>query len=154
MFQEETVNFSVCGHGRFIVLNSFRDANRFNIWRVDATGRNLKQLTEGSSDRTPHCSPDGAWVVYNATGGKARLMKVPLEGSQPITLMEPAIEIDGSTFSPDGSEVAFYMFPEGSGTSKIGIMNSAGGQPTKTFDLAPGGRVPQWDYSLLHWTPE
>lgn len=81
-------------------------------------------------------------------------MKVPLEGGQPITLMEPAIEIEGSRFSPDGSEVAFYIFPEGSGTSKTAIMNSAGGQPTKTFDLAPAGRVPEWDYSLLHWTPD
>lgn len=33
-------------------------------------------------------------------------------------------------------------------------MNSAGGQPTKTFDVAPGGRVPEWDYSLLHWTAD
>lgn len=45
LFQEEAINFnfSVCGHGRFIVFNSFRNANRANIWRVDTTGRDWKR---------------------------------------------------------------------------------------------------------------
>jgi Tol biopolymer transport system component len=38
--------------------------NSLNIWRTDATGGNLKQLTTGSDDAPAMCSPDGKWLVY------------------------------------------------------------------------------------------
>jgi Tol biopolymer transport system component len=57
---------SVCGDGRFILFSGTRGGNQASIWRVDASGRNFKRLTKGNYDAaSPHCSPDGAWVVYN-----------------------------------------------------------------------------------------
>jgi Tol biopolymer transport system component len=33
-------------------------------------------------------------------------------------------------------------------------MSSGGGAPLKTFNLAAGGSLNYYDYSLLHWTPD
>jgi Tol biopolymer transport system component len=37
---------------------------------------------------------------------------------------------------------------------RIAVMSSTGGPPLKTFDLAPGGSLNYWDFSLLRWTPD
>ncbi|MGA7915769.1 MAG: protein kinase, partial [Candidatus Acidiferrales bacterium] len=47
-----------CDHGKYIIFASaFRGGNSsMNIWRMDATGGNLKQLTTGSDDAPAMCS--------------------------------------------------------------------------------------------------
>lgn len=137
---------SVCGDGRFIVFASDREANRSNIWRLDANGRNLKRLTEGELDLRPHCSADGTSVVYDSSVKKnSDLMKVSIEGGSPSVLAEGYL---GSRYSPDGKQIASYT------GGKIAILSSAGGPILKSFDLAPHGTLNYWDYSMLHWTPD
>jgi Tol biopolymer transport system component len=56
-------------------------------------------------------------------------------------------------YSPDGKQIAFFDTAD---PVKIAIASSAGGPPTKTFDLA-GGSINynlHEHYSLLHWTPD
>jgi Tol biopolymer transport system component len=55
---------SVSPDGRYVVFASDR-AGAFNIWRIDAGGSNLKQLTSGGGFQ-PYCSPDGQGVVYTS----------------------------------------------------------------------------------------
>jgi Tol biopolymer transport system component len=52
------------------------------IWRVDADGTNVRQLTRGPADDFAACSPDGKWAVYVDRGTRA-LMRVPLDGGGP-----------------------------------------------------------------------
>jgi Tol biopolymer transport system component len=143
---------SVCGDGRFIVFSSKRGGNQASIWRVDSSGRNLKQLTKRNDDAAnPHCSADGAWVVYNSMiGDDVHLMKVSIEGGPGVSLTKSSAAL-GARYSPDAKQVAFYDFEN---RSRITIISSSGGTPFKTFDLAPGGSLNYWDYSLLHWTPD
>ena len=138
---------SVCGGGRFVVFGSRGDGNRRSIWRVDSNGRNLKQLTKEKDDASsPHCSPDGASVVYNSV----KLMKIPIEGGPAVSLTSGAIY--GARYSPDGKQVAFFV--DEADKTRIAIVGAAGGPRLKTFDLAPIGSLNYWDYSLLHWSAD
>ena len=48
-----------CDHGRYVIFASaFRGGNSAsNIWRMDASGGNLKQITTGTDDEPAMCSP-------------------------------------------------------------------------------------------------
>jgi hypothetical protein len=35
-----------------------------NLWRMEASGGNLKQLSNGKLDYSPVCSSDGKWAYY------------------------------------------------------------------------------------------
>jgi serine/threonine protein kinase/Tol biopolymer transport system component len=75
------------------------------IWRVNPDGSNPKQLSSGTYDTSPACSPDGKWAYY--VDSVQTLMRVPVEGG-------PAEVVPGSKapnfhrllgsvdFSPDG----------------------------------------------------
>jgi Tol biopolymer transport system component len=130
------VTFSLCGGGRFVVLNRSMN-HQFTIWRADSNGRNLVQLTSGPSDNFPRCSPDGNWVIYSAIVGKeSRLMKIPAAGGSP----EPVSELKNiwhGEYSPDGRRIGI-LFDEGGATqTRLGILDSEG-HFIRKFDLPPG----------------
>jgi Tol biopolymer transport system component len=133
-FQEDAsptnFNLSVCGTGRFIVF-----ARLFQgIWRVDSSGRNLQQLTQGASDYSPDCSPDGTSVIYG--DGSSRLMRVPIEGGTPVTLCENCLQ--WPRYSPDGGQIAGWVSGDNGNTMLLGVISSQGGKVTKTFAVAAG----------------
>jgi serine/threonine protein kinase len=105
---------SACAGGRYVVFEwqgrtSNQNANISNIWRVEADGSNVKQLTNGKVDFAPQCSPDGKWV-YFTDAAQFRLMRVPVEGGTaeevPGTRVPNAI-FYWIAFSPDGKLLAF-----------------------------------------------
>ncbi len=81
------------------------DAKRQRIWRMDAGGGNLKQLSSGQDDLYAVCSPDGKWVYY-LDRNNARLTRVPLEGGKPERLSDSP-EYGPVDISPDGKLAAF-----------------------------------------------
>jgi serine/threonine protein kinase len=82
--------------------------NKFNIWRSNLDGSGTKQLTDGATDGSPVCSPDGTQVYYvTATA----LMRVPIDGGSPQAVPGGAVP---NTFnnpslalSPDGKTLVF-----------------------------------------------
>jgi eukaryotic-like serine/threonine-protein kinase len=100
-----------CSGGRYVVFTwAFHGgSNSINVWRADADGANLRQLTDGKRDVLPTCSRDGKWVYYLdyiASGS----MRVPLAGGKPE--LAPGLQIpnqlagNGFAFSPDGKLLA------------------------------------------------
>ena len=72
-----------CEGGRRLVFEwDYRGGgHEVNVWRADADGSNLVQLTKGADGEDPVCSPDGKWVYYvDAT--KPQPMRVTLDGGQ------------------------------------------------------------------------
>ncbi|MGB8850643.1 MAG: hypothetical protein WCC76_13075, partial [Candidatus Acidiferrales bacterium] len=57
---------SACPDGRTLVLALIGQGGgtSTNIWRINADGTNLKQLTSGQFDDGPECSVDSKWVIY------------------------------------------------------------------------------------------
>jgi eukaryotic-like serine/threonine-protein kinase len=100
---------SACADGRYVVFSSAAKADKvINIWRVDASGGNLKQLSNGKVDQFPLCSPDGRWVIYEDAVGGNRLMKVPIDGGAAENISDQlAAAFD---ISPDSKTIAVAAF--------------------------------------------
>ena len=102
---------SACADGRYLVFTSGITQGRkvLNIWRMDAAGGNLKQLSDGKVDRFPICSPDGRWVVYEDGAAGGRLMRVSIDGGRPERISDE-LAASGFDISPDSKTVAFAAF--------------------------------------------
>ena len=102
-------NPAACADGRFIVfdfvLHSGAQSN--NIWRMDAAGGNLKQLTNGKEDSHAVCSSDGRWVYYMQVEDQAKLARVPIDGGASQTISSLPIIDSQFDLSPDGKSAAF-----------------------------------------------
>ena len=125
--------FSGCGSRYLVVSWAFHGGgNDVRIWRANADGSNLKQLTSKDFNVQPICSPDGKWVYYYA-GTPHFLMRVPIEGgeSQPV----PGSDVPrmfgggvGFAISPDSKLLVFNADvnapdnPQGA-ESKLAIVN-------------------------------
>ena len=140
---------AACGDGRYIVFSGYRTREGLNIWRMDAGGGNLKQITTGAYNHDPICSPDGQWVVYetlNSSG--SAVMRVPIDGGAAVNLSNREAEV--AAISPDGKLVAFAGH-EASGSNVhtvCVVVPSGGGQPLYTFNVDPRATAP------LRFTPD
>lgn len=156
LFQDDVFpgHFSVCKSGQFIILMRQSLGEHSTIWRVDATGRNATQLTEGSHDSAPGCSPDGKFVIYVSESQKSdqRLMKVPIEGG-PAAVLSDTGYVAGLKYSPDGLQIADIESTIG-GKAILAIRNSQTGEAKNTFEVFSN----QFDFNAagwsLQWTPD
>jgi Tol biopolymer transport system component len=94
-----------CAGGKYYV---FRSAGRsgkasFNLWRMEADGANIKQLTFGPNESEPECAREGPWVFYVDRGDNKAIKRVSVEGGQPETLITDASW--GWSVSPDGKRI-------------------------------------------------
>jgi serine/threonine protein kinase len=129
---------SACANGRYIVFSGVaaRDGKiAQNIWRMDAAGGNLKQLTSGKAEQTPVCSPDGRSVLYDDEGNESKLSKVSIEGgaSQRISdeLMVPGFDI-----SSDGKFAVLASFHHvDSHEEKLVLVDLNSGHEVKALDF-------------------
>ena len=95
-----------CPDGRYLVFLSGLHGGKGSqsIWRADASGGNLKQLTQGKLDNFPVCAPDSRSVYY--MDGNGIVMQVPIEGgaSRKVSAVSASGFFD---VSPDGHTLAF-----------------------------------------------
>lgn len=117
---------------------SLHSGTAANIWRIDDNGGNLTQITHGTLDQSPSCSPDGKWVVYSSSdGGKFTIWRIAAEGGAPQQLTDA--NSYSPTISPDGASVAFF-YGEGTGVTfrlRVAVIPAAGGSFLHTFDVLP-----------------
>jgi Tol biopolymer transport system component len=134
--------------GRYIVFQSCRNATSdraYNIWRIDADGRNPTQLTRGNYDSEPTFSPDGQSVVYVTTEEHVpKLRKVPIGGGQPVPLTQEFAQ--HPIFSPDGKLLVYYRMNQKQRDQRHFVFIPAeGGAPIKTLPAPKNfGAVMQW----------
>jgi serine/threonine protein kinase len=105
------VDMARCGDRYIVLAWAFHGGtNQVHIWRADANGSNLKQLTDGAFDRYPVCSPDGKWLYYYAADGPHFSKRAPLEGgpSEPVRGSDVRGMFGfgaGEAISPDGTHL-------------------------------------------------
>jgi eukaryotic-like serine/threonine-protein kinase len=121
--------------GRYIVFLSNRAGAGYNLWRMDADGSNLKQLTRGGHDSGPQITPDGRWIVYASwLVGKPTVWKISIDGGEPVQLTDKYSRIP--VISPDGKQFACSYWDERYDSKfVIAIIPIEGGTPVKTLDL-------------------
>ncbi len=136
--------------GRYLLYQS-----RGKIWRVNADGRDARQLTTGSHDVHPTASADGQYVIYTsfvgwspAIGAKPSLWRVPIGGGKAVQLSNQSLSFP--QVSPDGKWIACIYYPEGDprfSRREIAVL-SADGSSFEVLD-----HMPQVDGDFS-WTPD
>ena len=107
------VDMARCGDRYLVLTWAFHGGtNHAGIWRANADGSNPTQLTKGTFDYRPACSPDGKSVYFYRQRAEHPLMRVRLEGGEAEPV--PASDVPsmyglgaGVAISPDGKWLAF-----------------------------------------------
>ena len=144
-----------CGPGDLMVVSRVLENNQPNLWRLNTTTGELKQLTFGQDEEKGYCTPDGKWLVYNGSlpnDPLPHILKIPIDGGTPVDLAR-GIQFNPPV-SPDGKLIA-YGKAEGQGASaksKIVLQSLENGAIVNEIQLpstftwtqlgwAPGGRA-------------
>ena len=153
LLQNDDVNFhpAACGSGDVVVASRVLESNNPNLWRLNLSTGELKQLTFGKDYEKGSCTPDGKWVVYNGPfdDGVGHIFKISIDGGAPVELaqgtwFEPLV-------SPDGKLIA-YGRTNGQGANAKSIIVLQ-----KLEDGAIVRRIEMpatYDWSRLNWTPD
>jgi WD40 repeat protein len=141
-----------CGDRYIILAWAFHGGtNQARIWRTNADGSNPTQLTNGTFDRYPVCSPDGKWVYYYDGVGPHYSMRTPLEGGQSEPV--PASDVHGmygfgagEAISPDGKRLIFNADVNATGSlqgaaSKLALVTLDSSSPPSPVLLQPDPRM-------------
>lgn len=86
-----------------------RSAYDSDVWIVDATGRNGRQLTRArGADFQPRWSPDGTRIAFlSDRDGKNEIHAIDPDGGEAQKLAGAATPIRAFEWSPDGKSIAF-----------------------------------------------
>jgi eukaryotic-like serine/threonine-protein kinase len=126
---------SACADGRYVVFTStFGSGKELNIWRSDASGGNLKQLSDGRVDQNPVCSSDGRWVFYQDAVNGNRLMKVSIDGGKPEKISDELTAV--FDISPDSKTIALAAFGHlGEHVESLKLLSLDTNQASKTLEF-------------------
>ncbi|HEV2182489.1 MAG TPA: protein kinase [Candidatus Acidoferrales bacterium] len=141
---------AACVNGRYIVFVAFSgNSNARNIWRADADGSNLVQLTNEKNATEPVCAPDGKQVYY-LDAAADQLMRVPIDGGHAEVVQGSSIPNGiyaggAPTVSGDGKLVAFLASvtnPETrKGKQKVAIVSVVSGVSSPQRLLEPNANI-------------
>jgi eukaryotic-like serine/threonine-protein kinase len=118
---------SSCGDRYLLLLWLFHGStNNQSIWRANADGSGLTQLTHGSNDFNSVCPAGGKWVYYvtGTTVSTTGVMRMPLEGgpAEPVITADTMAGmslISGFAISPDGRQLASWVLMNEPATSPM-----------------------------------
>ena len=139
-----------------IVFASLMHGSRLEVYRMNANGSGLVQLTFTGINSDPRWSPDGTRICFGSDrqgGGNVNLFLMNADGSHvlQLTRFSPPIEAGDSDWSPDGARIAFEWDISGHRQSdpaafaQIWTINANGTDPASTGIAASGtGANPRW----------
>jgi eukaryotic-like serine/threonine-protein kinase len=122
-----------CGDGQYFVFSARNQSQGISVWRADIDGGNSKQLTTGSLDILPNCSPDGKFIFYSDASGTGRVMRIGIDGGAPTQLTKEFME--SPRVSPDNKTMAAFYRPDPSKAPKIAIVGLEGGEIRSLYDV-------------------
>jgi uncharacterized protein YjdB len=131
-----------------IAFSSNRAGANYDLYLIDADGRNLKRLTANPGNKgEPAWTPDGKRIVYTSTtGATTQIAAVSLDGREnrqltmgPSRNTSPSVSADGRSIAfvstRDGNQEIYTMNPDGSNQRRI--TRSPGRESNPRF--LPGG---------------
>ena len=127
---------SACRDSRYLVaaIGGHAGSKVVNIWRIDVSGGNLKQISSDKLDQFPVCASDGKWVYYSDLGGGAKLTRAPLDGGKAETLS--GLPAYGFDISPDAKLAAFITFAApGVAKQQLALLPVDSPQNTKLLEM-------------------
>ena len=139
---------NACPDGHVVFVRTTAGSVAFNIWRVEADGTGLRQITQGETDGIPACSSDGKWVVF-VDGTTRRLMRIPIDGGQAQPIGAVFAETRGAfDFSKDGKTLLLGTYDFKARKPDISLVDFDTGQVMRTlqYDSRHSGE--------LHFSPD
>jgi serine/threonine protein kinase len=144
---------AACGDGQHFVFSARNQSQGVSVWRADIDGANSKQITSGSLDIVPACSPDGKFVVYSDGSGTGHVMRVGIDGGTPSQMTKEFMQ--SVQVSPDNQTVAAIYRPDPSKAAKIAIVGLEGGEIRSLYDLPSEAITQAGDGGhKLEWTKD
>jgi TolB protein len=134
-----------------IIAYCHGSGNLFEIWLMDGTGGQQRQLTTlGGESTFPDISPDGQRVAFCGTkstmdGDTRDIWVVGVDGQGLVQLTNTPAEDDCyPAWSPDGSKILFSS-TRGGGTPELWVMDATGqGAHALTTGQNAGDAPPEW----------
>ncbi|MEE9505737.1 MAG: hypothetical protein V3V98_01155 [Thermoplasmata archaeon] len=126
-----------------IVFHSTRTGN-WDIWKMDADGGNLVQLTtDPREDRFPGWSPDAERITYaNVNGTDYDVWVMDADGSNETPLTTHPSDDTDPVWSPDGTKIAFTSSRDGD--FDIWVMDSDGTNKVQLTTNISEDTQPTW----------
>ncbi len=121
-----------CADGHLVFMAQAEGKIQAHIFRADADGSNVKELTSGKFDFLPTCSGDSKTVFYADADSKVE--RVPLEGGASQQLPDYANFARVAT-SPDGKLAAIITNRVGEAKEKLGLLSTDFSQPIRFVDF-------------------
>jgi serine/threonine protein kinase len=150
---------SMSPDGRYIIFLSRVNCCDHKVFRMDADGKNLKQLTFGWQARTPRISLDGKWVYYIEASKEhetftenvpMRIYKVSIDGGEPLML----VTLKGSSryldISRKDGRIVYEDVSADDKARRMATVMSPDGSSAKELEL-PATKDPA---APLRWTPD
>jgi eukaryotic-like serine/threonine-protein kinase len=131
-----------CPDGRLVFMALASSKIEAHIYRADADGGNVKELTSGKFDYMPTCSADSRGVFY--ADADSKLDRVALESGTSQQL--PGFPDFGrNAVSPDGKLVAMITAHVGDQKEKLGLLSPDFGQPIRLLEF----ERPRAEYGVM-----
>jgi serine/threonine protein kinase/Tol biopolymer transport system component len=121
-----------CPDGHLLFMAGTEAKIEAHIFRADADGGNIKELTNGKFDFMPVCTPDSKTVLYQDADSK--LEKVAIDGgaSQQFPTYASFARI---SVSPDGKFASIVTNRPGETKEKIALVSLDFNQPVRFLDF-------------------
>src|SRR5260370_33062948 len=130
-------NAAACADGRHLVFELVLHGSTGddNVWRIDSSGGNLKQLTTGKRDHLEECSPDSRWVYYIEEKDEGKLARVSIDGGASQILSD--LPVSGIfDLSPDGQIAAFPTLQHsGEHREMLALLDMSRGNAAKLMEF-------------------
>jgi len=121
-----------CPDGRLVFSALAEGKIESHIFRADADGGNLKELTHGKFDFLPVCPADSKTALFEDADSK--LEKVSIDGGASQQLPSYA-NFGRITISPDGRLAAIITNRPGETKEKLGLLSLDFSQPVRLLDF-------------------
>ena len=115
-----------------VVFTAAPEATEVHVFRADADGGNVKELTHGKFESVPVCSADSKTVLF--ADADSKLEKVAIDGGDTQQLRDYA-NFSRIAISPDGKLAAITTNRPGETKEKLGLVSLDFNQPVRLMDF-------------------
>lgn len=121
-----------CPDGHIVFMAAAESKIEAHIFRADADGGNVQELSHGKFDQTPVCSADSKDVLYNDANNE--LNKVAIDGGASQALPKYP-DFAGAAVSPDGKLAAIVTNRPGETKEQLALVPLDFSQPVRLLNF-------------------